>query len=263
MADKHPTIPGGNAQSYPGKGDNASTGVVVVHGFTGNPNSTRPVAEALAAEGYTVELVRLPGHGTSWRDMAKTRYPDWKLEVERVVAEVGERCDKVVLVGLSMGGTICLDVASGWPHAVDGVATVNAQILSREGLLAQLAGILQYVLPIVPPSMADMVENDIAKPGQDEKAYPLVPTKAGHSFITSLPRIRQQLAKLTCPVLVMYSPEDHTVPAENSRAIEGLVGTDDVTEVVLERSYHVATLDWDAELIQTSVLEFLERVTAR
>ena len=44
MIEKHPVLPGAEAWSAPG-GD---VGIVVIHGFTGNPWSMRPLAEALA-----------------------------------------------------------------------------------------------------------------------------------------------------------------------------------------------------------------------
>ena len=48
----------------------------MLHGFTGNPQSMRPLAEALAAAGYTVDLPLLPGHGTAIEDMIPTRWAD-------------------------------------------------------------------------------------------------------------------------------------------------------------------------------------------
>jgi carboxylesterase len=51
--------------------------VLVLHGFTGNPVSMRPLAEACAKEGFTVELPRLPGHGTSVEDLMTTGWADW------------------------------------------------------------------------------------------------------------------------------------------------------------------------------------------
>ncbi len=68
-----PIIPGAEPWSAPG----GSNGVLVLHGFTGNPQSMRPLAEALAAAGFTVELPLLPGHGTAVEDMVPTRWEDW------------------------------------------------------------------------------------------------------------------------------------------------------------------------------------------
>jgi carboxylesterase len=59
----------------------------------------------------------------------------------------------------------------------------------------------------------------------------------------------------------MYSAVDHVVPAApNAHAVRDGVGSADVTEIVLEDSYHVATLDNDAELIEKESLGFISRV---
>lgn len=255
------TVPGAEPWAATGEGDRARVGVVCVHGLTGNPNSTRPVAERLHREGYSVAVPLLPGHGTSVRDMARTRYPDWRRATDEAVDDALERHEQIVLVGLSMGGTLVLDVASARNDDVAGVATINVQILDPDQLLAKLAPLLQYVAPVVPRDLAGLPSDDIAKPGGDERAYGKVSAKAARSLIRELPRIRAQLADLTVPLLVAHAPQDHTVPARNSLAVPGLVGSDDVTELVLERSYHVATLDYDAELLEDEITAFVARVT--
>jgi carboxylesterase len=248
------------AWSAPGSGARARIGVVLVHGFTGSPVSLRPLAELLARRGFAVELPRLPGHGTTWREMLPTRYDDWRAEVVRVAKLLGTRADKVVLCGLSMGGTLALDVASGGDVAPAGVVAINAQILDRKGIVVTLGPWLEKIFPVVPAAAAGLRSNDIAKPGAGEQAYGWVPSAAGNSLLRALPRVRSQIEKLTCPVLIAYSRQDHSVSPENSKRLLGLIRSTDRTELVLERSYHVATLDYDLELIEERVTAFADRV---
>jgi len=214
----------------------------------------------LARRGFAVELVRLPGHGTHFRDMIRTRYEDWRGEVERGLQVLRSRTERVVPLGLSMGGTLVLDVVSANPGSVAGAVTINAPVLDREGILVKLAPFLEHVLPLVPASAAGLARNDIAKPGMNELAYAWVPAKAGNSLVREFPRIRGQLANVTCPMFVAYSRADHSVPPENSKAILRMLGSKDITELALERSYHVATLDYDLELIEERVTAFVDRV---
>lgn len=251
-------LAGAEAWSSPGEGALGRIGIVVVHGFTGNPCSTRPFGEALARRGFAIEVPRLPGHGTHWRDMARTRYTDWRAEVEAAVARVRERAHHVLLVGLSMGGALVLDVACR-DAKIAGVVPINAPVLDREGLLARLAPLLEKVLPVVPASAAGLVENDAARPGVDERAYAWVPAAAGNSLLRELPRLREDLGHLHAPVLVAWSAQDHSVPPANSRAIARLAREAQVEELVLERSFHLATLDLDADLLEDRVAAFAAR----
>ena len=95
-----PVLPGAEPFEHAG-GD---VGVLLVHGFTGCPQSMRPWAEHLAAEGFTVSLPRLPGHGTRWQDLNLTRWTDWYAEAERALDALRRTCSTVFVMGLSMGG---------------------------------------------------------------------------------------------------------------------------------------------------------------
>jgi carboxylesterase len=255
------TIPGAEPWSARGEGERGKVGVVVVHGFTANPIGTRPLGQRIAAEGYTVEVPCLPGHGTSVRDLGRSRYADWYAALEHTVDHLTPGCDRIVVVGHSWGGTLTLDLASRRPDAFAGIVAINAQILKAHQPLAKLAPFLQYVAPYVPRDLAGAPTNDIAKPGVSEDAYAMVAAKAAQSMMEELPRVRQQLSSLTAPLLVAWSPADHTVPSENSVVLQEAVGSTDVTEVVCSRSYHVPQLDYDAEMLGQAIVGFIGRVT--
>ena len=125
-------IPGAQAWSHVGAGD---VGALVVHGFTGNPSSMREIAEVFGSAGYHVELPRLAGHGTSVEEMMDTRWADWTRDAEDALSKLRERCSKIVVVGLSMGGAITLWLASR--HAdLAGIVCVNPTTKSSPAKLA-------------------------------------------------------------------------------------------------------------------------------
>jgi carboxylesterase len=257
------STPGAEPWSSSGRGANGRIGVLVVHGFTGNPLATRPLGQHLAADGFRVEVPLLPGHGTSHRDLATTRYGDWFEAVGRTLDHLSTTCDQVVLVGHSLGGTLVLDLATLRPDDVDRVVVINPQVSDPEQLLAKLAPVLAHVLPFVPRDLAGMPTDDLARPDIEERAYALVSSKAARSLIVQLPRIRRQLIDLTQPLLVVRSPQDHTVPPKNSLELMQLVGSGDVRELVCERSYHVPQLDYDAEEVEAAVLDFVGELSPR
>lgn len=263
MMDRFPVLSGAEAWSCIGQGENSRIGLLLVHGFTGNPCSMRPLGEALAKHGFTVEVPRLPGHGTHWRDMKKTRYSDWRAEVKRALERLLTRSERAVLVGLSMGGTLVLDVGAERTDAVAGIVAINPAIVDRRGLVAKLAPFLERLIPVAPAAAAGLVKNDAKKPGVDEKAYAYVVAAAGNSLLRELPRIRRDIAQISVPVLVAHSVEDHSVAPENSAALLKLLEGRDVTDLPLSNSYHLATLDNDAELLVDKITEFARRVAAK
>ena len=239
----------------PWSADGGPVGVLVVHGFTGNPQSMRPLAEALAAAGCTVSLPLLPGHGTRVEDMLPTRWEDWSAAAERAYDELAARCEAVCLAGLSMGGTLALWLATRRPE-IRGLVLVNPL---ADG---QAPGVTQTVTqlralgePLVPG-----IGSDIALEGSVESAYPLTPVEPLLSLHAALADLRPALSGIRCPVLLLTSPEDHVVePVSSDLVAESVQGP--VERVALERSFPVATLDPDAALIERSAVDFVRRVT--
>ncbi len=257
------SIRGAEPWSAFGRGARGRIGIVVTHGFTGNPRSTRPLGQRLASAGYSVEVPLLPGHGTDVRDLARTRYRDWYEHLARVTDHLAEHCEHVVLVGLSLGGTLSLDLASQRGDLVSAVATVNAPVTAPVGIVARLGPVLSLAAPYVPRRVAGLPPDDVARPGVDEGAYRTVATRAARSIVRELPRIRTGLYDLEQPVLVVRSAVDHTVPPTDADELMELVGSADIRELVCERSYHVALLDHDAPLVEEAVLRFVGDVTGR
>lgn len=232
-----------------------SVGVLLCHGFTGSPASLRPWAEHLASAGLSVRLPLLPGHGTEWQQMQITRWPDWYACVERELLELADACDRVFVMGLSMGGTLTLKLALEHPRLVSGIAVVNASVHSRNPALRALP-ILRHVLPTIAG-----IRNDIKKPGQDELAYARVPLQPLYSLTELWQEVAPRLAEISCPMIAFGSDDDHVVEPSNSVEIVQGVSSRDVTFIPLHDSYHVATLDNDAPLIFEQSLAFVQRIT--
>jgi carboxylesterase len=237
--------------------DGGDVGVLLIHGFPGAPGSMRAWADSLVAEGYSVRLPLLPGHGTRWQDANRTTFDDWLGEVTVALQELTERCRAVVVCGLSMGGTLTLRLAELYPGALAGIVLVNPSVLSLRKEAKYLLPVLRYVAPAYPGILGD-----IAKPGVEEPGYKYIPVKAMYSLSRAWPVVRAELPKVTVPVLLLHSRVDHVVEPVNAQVIRNEISSTDVTEIVLERSYHVATMDYDAELIFASSVEFIEKVTA-
>jgi carboxylesterase len=246
------------AEPYAHDGDDV--GVLLCHGFTGNPSSLRPWADSLVAAGHTVNLPRLPGHGTTWREMGRTGWADWYTELDAAFLALRERSRVVVVAGLSMGGALALRLAQqhGRGEAgVDGLVLVNPAVKLEDPRLVALP-LIRWVAPWLPP-----VGNDIKKSGVVEDAYDKIPPHALHSMLGGYRTVVADLPNVSQPVLLFRSPEDHVVPASSSALILDRITSTDSEEVLLPNSYHVATLDNDAPTIFERTLSFIDRISAR
>jgi carboxylesterase len=244
------TIPG--AEPFSATGD--ARGALVLHGFTGNPHSVRGLAQALADAGLTVELPLLPGHGTSVEEMVPTRWGDWSGAAEKAYTELAARCDAVVVVGLSMGGTLALWLAEHHAEIV-GLVVVNPLVTPPDaGTVALVESMLESGEEVAPG-----IGSDIAREGVSELAYDGLPLRAAQSLFAGVAEVEAGLGSVICPVLVFTSLQDHVVdPASSELLVTQAKGP--VEQVTLERSYHVATLDWDKDEIEARAVAFVNGV---
>lgn len=233
--------------------EGSETGVLVLHGFTGTPQSVRGWAEGLGARGYTVLLPRLPGHGTDLRDFAASGRRDWTGEAEMSLRGLRERCSAIVVAGLSMGGTIALDLAARFADHIAGVVVVNASVHTTDPR-AKLAPLLAKL-----PISVRGVGSDIADPGQKELCYPRIPARAANEFLRYQAEVWNRLGDVRAPALVFASRQDHVVPPSNATRIMERIGSTEKELAWLERSYHVATLDYDRELIVERTADFVAK----
>ncbi len=210
----------------------------------------RPLAEALASAGFTVDLPLLPGHGTAVDDMVPTRWADWSKAADEAYQALAGRCDRVVVCGLSMGGSLSCWLST--QHAeIAGLALINPLVdPPAEDFQAVIRTLLDEGTEVAPG-----IGSDIAKEGITEAAYEGSPLRAALSLFEGVEELSHHLTEITCPVLLMSSREDHVVPVESGDLLQASVGGP-IERIWLERSFHVATLDWDAPVIEERVVAF-------
>src|SRR5487761_1279320 len=227
-------------------------GVLLCHGFTGSPQTLRPWAEYLARHGFTVSLPRLPGHGTTWQDLGRTGSQDWYGEVDRAFGALAGRCEQTFVFGLSMGGCLALRLAEVHGSAVRGLVVVNPS-LAPDTKLFVLAPVLKHVPWSVPG-----IASDIKKPGGHEVGYDRVPIRAAATLPKLWDTTVKNLGDVTQSVLVYRSTPDHVVGPASMRALLAGLPSGQVTVRECAESYHVATLDNDAQAIFEGSAKFIQ-----
>lgn len=238
--------------------DGGDAGVLVLHGVTGNPTAVRPLAERLAREGFAVELPRLPGHGTHWRELDGVPWQAWADEADAGLRRLLARTGRVAIAGLSYGAAIGMLLAARRPLDVRALVLVNpALTIGADHPLRHLVPVAPLIGRVMPPIPG--VANDIAKPGADEKAYPRVGFRAAAETIKLQRAVRAALGRVRAPTLVLTSRVDHVAPPSDSTLALDRIASETTEHVWLEHSLHVATLDHDAPIIEDRAVAFLRR----
>jgi len=243
-----PVIPGAEAFAQDGGG----TGVLLCHGFGGDPRTLRPWAQYLADAGLSVSLPRLPGHGTTWQEMARTRWEDWYAEADRAFDELQARCDEMFVMGLSLGGCLALRLAELRGDSIRGVVLVNPSLAADTPLIHTLP-VLKLVVSSVKSGPSDIKNpQDEYRGGYDRMAVKALASLRGLWRIT-----RRHLAEVSQPVLAYKSVTDHVVGPASLKLLRSALPPGQIEVRELADSYHVATLDNDAQAVFAGSLAFV------
>jgi carboxylesterase len=226
-------------------------GCLLLHGFSGSPLEMLPLAEALAEEGWTVSVARLAGHGTSPRDLAGMRWEEWFDSARAAFRALADRCERVAVIGLSMGGALGLLLAADEDAAA--VVTISTPIRVHP-LWARASLAAARVLPLAPV---------LFRLGPRERQmrgylspYTRIPLGGTHQVDRLLEATRAALPAVRSPLLVLQGRRDWVIPRESGPQIVALAGSPATMEW-LPRSGHVATLDRDRLTLFQTVRDFL------
>ena len=242
--------------SAEGFGKNTKVGVLLLHGYTGSPASMRPWAEYLNGLGYTVRLPRLPGHATQAADLNKVKWQQWVERAEEDLDALFASCDKVFITGLSMGGGLTTHLATKYSDRLSGIVLVNPMI-HVPGINSTIAAVISLVM-----KFKKSVGDDIKRPNTVEHGYDQLPIVGLKEVLKMHEATRREIGKVSCPVLLFHSKDDHVLPVSNTEIIWNGISSGNKQRIELINSYHVATLDFDQDLIHENSRVFIESLSA-
>jgi carboxylesterase len=247
----------GDAFDLDGDGE---LGVLCVHGFTSTPFEIRPLAEALSRDGHAVHAPLLPGHGTRVEDLAGVIWRDWVDAAEAGLAKVAARSRRVAVAGQSLGGLLCLELASRHPELV-AVASLAAPLWldGLGGLAARWTGPggwLAGKVRSLPKLGGSDIRDDDARAANP--CYRSIPTGALAELVAFMAFVDDALPRVTSPVLVLHGRQDHTAPVGSAARLAARVAMRSraVRTRIFDASYHLLAVDVERDQVAAEVTAF-------
>lgn len=232
-------------------------GVLLVHGFTGLPAEMLMLGERLHEAGFTVLGVRLAGHGTTVEDMSQQTQEDWMDSVRDGYALLSGCCDDIAVIGHSMGGLFALLLST--EEKISAVVSLAAPIFIPE----------DRGLKFLPPREA-CTGGFVPKarrrlhgvPAAANKTYRKMPLISVHELLDVIERTRGAIDRVTAPVLIMHSHDDHTAAPTSADYIYEHVQSESKRIFWLAESGHLLPLASERETVFNEAVAFLQSVVA-
>jgi carboxylesterase len=262
-------MPGAEPFYFRGK----RAGCLLIHGFTGTPDEMRWLGRQLSSAGHTVVGVRLAGHGTSPEDMNATRWHDWHASVEEGYLRLRAECERVFVIGLSLGGVLALHLAT--QEKPDGIVAMAAPVHIRDWRLTVLRPFQRFIpywrkTRRNPPETAGQVETAGAGQLALDKAmhrasmdYDHMPTACILSMVDFFRIVEKELPCIHVPTRLIFASQDRLAPRAEMQFIYDRISSTDKRMLGLDRSGHIVCDDVERETVSEAVLEFMDEIVQR
>ena len=241
--------PGGTSGSV---GSNGAA-VLCLHGLTGTPYEVRPIAQALAARGLRARAPWMAGHEQGHVALARTRYEDWLELAEHELTALRAEYAKVFVVGVSMGGLVALRLAE--TRVVDGIVVIGTPLALRWPL-PLLARVLRRLVPFRAKRGSDIRDPAARARHPGLEAMPLASV---YELVRLEAVVAAELSRIRVPILVAHGRHDRTAPPRDAARIHAEVASVDKELFYLERSGHVASVDYDGPALARAAADFIAR----
>lgn len=230
-----------------------STGVLLIHGFTGSAAEMSRIGNHFSQQGLTVLSLLLPGHGTTPEVLNTKGWHDWVKHSTEALDRLGSECHTVFVAGLSLGALLAMYLAANH-SSIRGVVAYSPPVPlahPRSYLFP-----LKYVIGTLPKPKDYFADADAEAQMWN---YEVAPLRAYYELLKFIRITRKELNKVGCPILVVHSTKDSVIHAKSAKNVLDGVGSIDKELLTLEEGGHVVTMDVEWERVAEKTLDFIRR----
>lgn len=241
--------------------------VLLLHGLGVNSRSWQLQIPAFKDAGYRILAPDLPGFGQS----CKTRFSSIPQVASKISALLNSlQVTNAIVCGISMGGTIALQLILDNPDLVSRLILVNSMAKLSIGnpllwpyllwryILVQSRG-LEEQAEVVANRLFPQPKDSLYRQAAIESIME-ADLESYKSAMKSIARfnVQKRLSEIHSPTLVITGENDTTIPARNQRRMaERIPGA---LHIIIKNAGHAVTID-QPDLFNSSVLRFLENRT--
>ncbi len=219
--------------------------------------------EVIAAGGFRVSAPCLPGHDGGFDELSRVTWEDWYEEVRKAYKALRKETELVYCAGISLGALLCMKLAldEGWG--------VRAMVLMATSLsLSRVATIglncvrytpLRWFVHAFPKNLNKNIADPEGRVVYGELSQPMMPARAVYELADLQRELKPNLSRITNPVLLIHGQGDLIAPPSNVDFIRKSIASDVVETIILPRSRHVITMDYEKDRVALATLDFFKK----
>ncbi|WP_449538584.1 alpha/beta hydrolase [Ferdinandcohnia sp. Marseille-Q9671] len=224
-------------------------GCLFIHGFTGAPYEVEPLAEYIRTKtDWIVKTPTLPGHGETLH-LKGVRHSEWISYAEKELVSLLDTCEKVYVIGFSMGGLIAGYLATRYPVQKLVLLSAAAYYINPKQLVADVKGMIREGLG------RTLNQNELFL--RYKKKIVDTPLSATIEFRKLVKKIRPQLHQIHTPTLIVQGECDGIVPVKSAHYLYNVIGSSEKELVLLPCAKHHVCYGEDQEKLINEVDSFL------
>jgi carboxylesterase len=256
---------------------NSKHAVLLLHGLGGGPAEMLYLRRKLKFKGYHVEVPTLPGHCTHYNDLRNLKWEDFAETAYHEFEKLQGKFETVSVSGLCLGAVLSLAIGIRYGEKVNTICPISTT-LNYDGWS------LPYITKIIPLSHISplyYIVNNIFKYHvgesepygiKDEATRNIIKKKMSATSTTHYNKVpfcsvwemhkmntyvKKNLHKITSPICAIHPLEDDVSSIKSVEDIRLGVSSIIFESLILQDSYHLATIDRERDLVADTIGNFL------
>lgn len=191
---------------------NSTKGILLIHGMLDSCASMHSLYESYSSQGFHINTVLLPGHGSSPDELLNVSYHQWLTCVKHGLDDLTEKCDNITVMALSAGATLALYMAEKYESITQLVlfAPALALLPKMTALIPNLHKFNQLA-PLIAKKWLTFTEED------DKAKYKSITTNCVFQLMSLIELVMSpSQKKINCPIFMIVSSDDETVSTQTA-----------------------------------------------
>jgi carboxylesterase len=225
-------------------------GCLLIHGFTGGPYEVEPLADYLKERTqWEIAVPTLPGHGETLA-LRGIKHAAWIEHAEEELKELTSTCEKVYVIGFSMGGLIASYLSVKYEVEKLVLLSAAAYYINYRQLAKEIVNLIKEGL------QGKILENELYNRYKFKMTN--TPILSAYEFKKVVRIARPLLKEVNIPTFIAQGEIDGIVPPKSAQYIYETISSEEKNLFYSPKAKHLICHSEDKHELFGEIYHFLQ-----